>query len=464
MAAPGSRFRDFHDFPTLIPGSDYELLRVLGRGGFATVYECKKVGTDQRFAAKAMDIRTLKNPLKMGLDQERLERLQGEAKLQSKVQHKNLIRFIDYIEDFDGEWMFIILELASGGSLVDFFSKRTEPLPEKQVLNIFCQLVDGLNHLHIHNIIHRDLKLENVLIVPEGSSTSQGEFIVKIADFGLSINAGPQMNGVNSVVGSPSYVAPEVLSTRPYDHRADLWSLGVVLFVMLANRFPFGQDKRAAAENQTNIDAAIGSLHRSEDCKAVLFGLLRLSSEGRTSLALLSTYPWMVQDCGSSKRQRIICVDSESSRGDEPNVMSPGAKRRSQSSRGDAPTVAVFQRDDDEIRRLFAPHHGDEPKVARVQRDDGTRDTRLRAKPDLKRTNEVYTHPKRCVRNGELVTILRSTEGTSGGWCWVRSADGNEGFLNRKYLTEVPASTPLRTLQKEATNDSRCSGKKPRGR
>merc|ERR1711988_102682 len=126
---------------------------------------------------------------------------------------------------------------------------------EHEVIPIFRQLVYGLQHLHSEAVIHRDLKLENVLVVQEGSAKK--DFKVKITDFGLSKEVGDGMSAACSMVGSPKYVAPEVLALGTHDFKADIWSLGILLFVLLGNRFPFDGNSQAAKETQDKIDTEL---------------------------------------------------------------------------------------------------------------------------------------------------------------------------------------------------------------
>lgn len=272
--------------------SCYERGKLLGSGAFANVYACKKLGVSDDegiFAVKAVDLQAMRLS---GRGERELKKLQREASILKRVKpHTNVVQFVDLVEHED--WYLFILEFVQGGNLLQSINKRqrSEPLKEHEVLDIFRQLVDGIQHLHSEAIIHRDLKLENVLVVQEGNS--RNKFKVKITDFGLSKEVGDGMSAACSIVGSPKYVAPEVLALGTHDFKADLWSLGILLFVLLGNRFPFDGNTQAARETQDEIDAELCKLPVSDAARSIVLGLLRIKAEERLSLEALANHEWL---------------------------------------------------------------------------------------------------------------------------------------------------------------------------
>merc|ERR1740121_3506505 len=163
------------------------------------------------------------------------QRLQRELTiLRSLPPHPRIVKMVDSLEE--GDWFFLVLELVAGG---DLFGVR-RPLLEREASFVFWQLTEGLGFLHRQGVVHRDLKLENVLVASERREGPHVLYDVKISDFGLSKSIGlGQAN--HSSVGTMRYAAPEVLDGRPYDFRADLWSLGVLLYVLLQGCYPDDQ-------------------------------------------------------------------------------------------------------------------------------------------------------------------------------------------------------------------------------
>ncbi|KPI86544.1 putative protein kinase [Leptomonas seymouri] len=129
----------------------------------------------------------------------------------------------------------ILMEYCDLGNLANYLQEYY-PLPEDEVLSIFAQTLLGLDHLHKKNIIHRDIKLDNILL----STALQGDRpSVKLADFGLAKRVGHGAARAISHVGTPAYVPPEAAAGYTYTTKSDIWSLGVVMYTVLANRPPF---------------------------------------------------------------------------------------------------------------------------------------------------------------------------------------------------------------------------------
>jgi len=287
----------------------------LGRGAFACVFACKKVDSGERFAAKAIDLRRLRLCVNLGRE---VKKLQREARILKKVPpHANLVHFVDIVQE--GDWLFFILELVTGGNLFNALMQRPGRRPklqESEARFIFSQLVEGIGLLHGQGIIHRDLKLENVLVVRKRTEQPDDKVMldVKIADFGLSKVVGEGLSDALSTVGSPRYMAPEVIAKGAHDFRADLWSLGVLLYVLLDGKFPCGGTvNRAATAQQNKLNAAVAKLPISAHGQAVVLGLLQLRPEARCTIGQLRQHPWLAENGESqghapnrpSKRPRL---------------------------------------------------------------------------------------------------------------------------------------------------------------
>ncbi|XP_020598539.1 serine/threonine-protein kinase ATG1t [Phalaenopsis equestris] len=158
------------------------------------------------------------------------ECLECELSFLANVRHPNIIRLLDVIRG-DG-CIFLVLEFCAGGDLAAYI-KRHGRLHEHIVRKFMIQLGSGLNVLHSSHIIHRDLKPENILL-----STPTSDAILKIADFGLSRVVHPG-EYADAVCGSPLYMAPEVMQFQKYDDKADMWSVGAILFELLNGYPPF---------------------------------------------------------------------------------------------------------------------------------------------------------------------------------------------------------------------------------
>jgi serine/threonine protein kinase len=146
-------------------------------------------------------------------------------------QHPSIIRLIEVFESVDSH--FIVLEFMGGADLFDYLENRDFFLGENRVREIAFQLAQGIKYLHNYGIVHRDLKLENIMMT---DNTEQA--MAKIVDFGLAKIMGPQENA-NEPFGTLGYVAPEILQKKPYSFKCDIWSLGCIVYALCCSSLPF---------------------------------------------------------------------------------------------------------------------------------------------------------------------------------------------------------------------------------
>jgi len=195
----------------------------------------------EEFAIKDIDVSRFRNNLEPSTLRVR-EKIRREVSIMAALRHPNIVTLYGALESKDG--LYLVMERVTGGELFDKVNAAGPPNSD-ELRFILYQLVMGLEYIHSKSIIHRDLKLENILIDKELKS---GYFNVRIADFGLSIFIGDF--GATSFVGTPQYWAPEVRqnasmgggltgSGYSYGSAADIWSLGVILYVMIATKYPF---------------------------------------------------------------------------------------------------------------------------------------------------------------------------------------------------------------------------------
>ena len=209
--------------------SHYKITAKLGEGGMGEVFLATDTSLDRQVALKFL-------PASLQKDPEARERLIREAKAASKLNHKNILT-IHAVASAEGR-DFIVMEYVEGQSLRELLDSG-EDMPILQVLKIGMQICDGLATAHEQSVIHRDIKPANILITPKGQ--------VKITDFGLATWRGAsQLTKEGTTVGTAAYMAPEQIQGKKPDPRSDLFSLGVVLYEMIARRRPFQGDHDAA--------------------------------------------------------------------------------------------------------------------------------------------------------------------------------------------------------------------------
>ena len=209
--------------------SHYRILERIGGGGMGVVYKAHDLRLDRAVALKFL-------PPEITLDPRAKQRFVQEAKAASSMDHPNICTVYDVEEAADGR-MFIAMPCYEGETL----RKKIErgPLSSAEAIHLATQIARGLSEAHDHGIVHRDIKPANILIT--------GSKVVKILDFGLAkLDSSPDITKSGSRLGTTTYMAPEQVRAEHVDHRADIWSLGVVLFEMLTGRTPFSGDNEAA--------------------------------------------------------------------------------------------------------------------------------------------------------------------------------------------------------------------------
>ncbi|CAN4092281.1 unnamed protein product [Withania somnifera] len=202
----------------------YEVGRTIGEGTFAKVKFAQNTETGESVAMKVLDRNTI-------IKHKMVDQIKREISIMKLVRHPYVVRLHEVIATRTK--IYIILEFITGGELFDKIVHHGR-LSEAESQRYFQQLIDGVDYCHIKGVYHRDLKPENLLLDSQGN--------LKISDFGLSASPGEGVNILRTTCGTPNYVAPEVLSHKGYDGAvADIWSCGVILYVLMAGYLPFDE-------------------------------------------------------------------------------------------------------------------------------------------------------------------------------------------------------------------------------
>ena len=197
----------------------YELLEVIGSGGMAVVYKAKCHRLNRLVAVKV-----LKSDLAEDAD------FRDESQAVAMLSHPNIVSVYDVSR---GETEYIVMELIDGITLKQYMEKRGQ-LNWREALHFITQIMKALSHAHSRGIIHRDIKPHNIMILKDGS--------VKVADFGIARVSSAQNTLTREALGSVHYISPEQAKGAQVDCRADLYSLGVVMYEMLTGRPPYDGD------------------------------------------------------------------------------------------------------------------------------------------------------------------------------------------------------------------------------
>lgn len=263
----------------------YTVGKEIGRGAFSIVKEGTNKTTGQKVAIKSIRTRYIKNKL-----------LLREIDIMKKVgNHPNILKLHEVFETKN--FLYLVLELVTGGELFDQIVARGE-YSEQDASGIVRQIISAVAHLHANGIAHRDLKPQNLLC-----AGAQGDDI-RVADFGLS-KMFDQGEYLVTCCGSPEYVAPEVLECKPYDKACDLWSVGVITYVLLTGCFPFWDKNNAVLyEKIRKVEYGWPSgSDISPEAKDLIRHLIEKNPDKRFSAEQALQHPWVTgQGVSNTKR------------------------------------------------------------------------------------------------------------------------------------------------------------------
>lgn len=215
--------------PTII-GGRYQQGELIGRGGMGDVFIGADIVSGDPVAIKRL------HPHIVHENESILDRFQREGQALSQLNHPNIVKMLATIQEND--YHYLVMEYVGGGSLRELID-REKKMPIKSVLNIALDLADALTRAHRLNIIHRDIKPDNVLMKDDGTPC--------LTDFGVAhMGDRTRLTQTGSVIGTYAYLSPEACNGMELDERADIWSFGVMLFEMLAGRPPFHENSTPA--------------------------------------------------------------------------------------------------------------------------------------------------------------------------------------------------------------------------
>ncbi|XP_033493192.2 SNF-related serine/threonine-protein kinase-like [Epinephelus lanceolatus] len=254
----------------------YDLDKTLGRGHFAVVKLARHVFTGEKVAVKVID-KTKLDPVARG-------HLFQEVRCMKMVQHPNVVRLYEVIDT--ATKLYLILELGDGGDMYDCIMKHDGGLTEEVAKCYFAQIVHAISYCHRLHVVHRDLKPENVVFFEK-----QG--VVKLTDFGFSNRFQPGKK-LNTSCGSLAYSAPEILLGDEYDAPAvDIWSLGVILFMLVCGQPPFQEANDSETLTMIMDCKYTVPPHISNACRDLIAHMLQRDPKKRATLDEIEAHEWL---------------------------------------------------------------------------------------------------------------------------------------------------------------------------
>ena len=275
-----------NSFPAMDQTRNYKLLSAIGAGATATVFLSIDHATDKYVAIKRIG---------KDLDAKTLEKVRREIELLKSVNCPFIVPFYETFED--ERFLYIVMECCEGGSLYDSIT-NAGTIPEEEARVIITELAFALYYLHNERgIIHRDVKVDNVLLDRYGH--------VKLSDFGFSTAIENHDPAKRTVCGSPAFCAPELVRQDAYTPKTDVWSAGVVLYVMLMGHLPFTGSNIQECMAEILEKVPVYSPHLSSECRSLLDGMLAKDSDARLSAEDLLKHPFIANGRLFNSIQRV---------------------------------------------------------------------------------------------------------------------------------------------------------------
>ncbi|MDB4981706.1 MAG: serine/threonine protein kinase, partial [Myxococcales bacterium] len=326
---------------------NYRVTSKLGEGGMGAVFLAEHPVIGRLAALKVIHPRHARNA-------EVLTRFVNEATAINRIGHEHIVEVTDFGRTPEGDFYFI-MEYLEGHPLSDLI-ERDAPLPPARALAIAAQIADALSASHAHGVVHRDLKPENIFLVARGDDPS----FVKVLDFGVAklVNnddTSPIKTAAGTVMGTPYYMAPEQCQGRSeLDARADIYSLGVVLFEMLTGKLPFGGDNYAEVfMKQVSMQPPLArSLVPA--LPAVLDVILQRALAKRPS-DRFATMTELRDALLAPERHGVATFDVQGADDHSARMRAARPMSRAEITSGHAPVVAMTGADLDEVPRRRGP-------------------------------------------------------------------------------------------------------------
>ncbi|XP_022159467.1 serine/threonine-protein kinase TIO isoform X2 [Momordica charantia] len=283
---------------------NYHVIELVGEGSFGKVYKGRRKYTGQTVAMKFI--------MKHGKSEKDIQNLRQEIEILRKLKHENIIEMLD---SFESPQEFCVVTEFAQGELFEIL-EDDKCLPEEQVQAIAKQLVRALHYLHSNRIIHRDMKPQNILI---GAGS-----VVKLCDFGFARAMSTNTVVLRSIKGTPLYMAPELVREQPYNHTADLWSLGVILYELFVGQPPFYTNSVYALIRHIVKDPVKYPDNMSSSFKSFLKGLLNKVPQNRLTWPALLEHHFVKETSDELEMRELHATSAATTRGCNPTWRGEG--------------------------------------------------------------------------------------------------------------------------------------------
>jgi len=253
---------------------EFDIIKELGKGGYSVVYLAEHIKNGRKYAIKCA--------MKYKKGRDRSDRAWEEISVMSKLHHPNVMRLKGWFEDKNN--VYLVLQYVRGGDLSSYLSRN---MPSREeIADIMIQLVEAVQYCHDNGIIHRDMKLENILMTRDSK--------IILTDFGLCAVRSHDEEYFDHEVGTTRYSAPELIQGYKYGESVDVWGIGIIFFLLLTGRYPFDGSKRKSIYRRiVNKRLNFDEYDLSEEEEDLLSKMLEKDPNYRIQLKDILYHPWL---------------------------------------------------------------------------------------------------------------------------------------------------------------------------
>lgn len=279
--------------------NEYKIIHFLGKGSSGTVY----IGLNEQ-SGKVYAIKMIENVIKNNFKRKNSTNIHKEIYIMKHLNHRNIVKFYDAIYDFNNNIIYLVMQYLPHGNLINIKNNSCEIYTKDKICNYIIDIIKGLMYLHKHQIIHRDLKPENILLDEYDKPI--------LVDFGVSLVLSHD-NSIQKMKGTPYFMAPELLDNLHYpaSFASDIWSLGVIIYIMMFGKYPFtGNTFFEISNNIIHKDLEIPDCSPEE--KEVIIFVLEKNPDKRINLQDIMKLPYFAHylEHRKSSTSDISSIDS----------------------------------------------------------------------------------------------------------------------------------------------------------
>ncbi|KAL1007385.1 hypothetical protein UPYG_G00086070 [Umbra pygmaea] len=422
----------------------YSFGRKLGQGSFGVVCEATHNETRKKWAIKKV------NKEKAGSSGIKL--LEREVSILKRVIHPHIIHLEEVFET--QKRMYLVTELCEGGELKELLQKNKR-FTEEETRHIISSLAEAIVYLHKQDIVHRDLKLENILVKSYHHVDDNDMIHIKVTDFGLSVKKGGvgSENMLKATCGTPIYMAPEVIHAHEYSQQCDVWSIGVIMYMLLCGDPPFiGSSEETLFEmikkGELHFNGPIWDTI-SDSAKKVLSCLLKVDPAHRITANELLDNPWITGDTNMPTTPTNVLEMMRLFRDD------PQETDNEEETEAVRDTLNVFSLSDSQggsltpdLTAALEDRAGPESRVALEPRVTSEPQTRPDIRADME--DQGYLEPGCDGRNTSMAVV-----------CYHRDITSNKPSSSPKQRQKKVAASPFTELKTNGSSVKVCNPRSP---